>query len=472
MAKAQITLFIIIGMIVLLATMVTIMLFSRGKQEATEEAGKAQLSQSLLQPVKDYVTQCLSLTSENALLLLGQQGLRLTQGQGSTGKDFPVNDGIEQIRMADRSNVSYLVQNKPEFEINTVPLHADTLPKPFQQNFMTNNHMKNNEVMTYYPWRVYPQNPFPDELPGVAETLTGKGFFGWNVIPNLDTPREKSVAEMLEAYINSNIQNCTKWETLERQGLDAAVGMPETKVIMGEADTSFKLSWPITVTHKTSGAQAQLKEFTATHAARLKSLWQYTQWLIDQDVVDPEFDIKTASTNEMKVFVSRFGGKGSVVEVKDERSRLRGEPYTFRFARINRAPAMFWVNQLLLNQNPQFLCQGAIVAFTQTGASTGELKINRPQGGTTSCAGEPETLITINAVEPDEDPITLSAVILNKNNLNLGTTAVDDRDVRGCAFDTRIAASDGFAMDWQLIRLWFRSFQAEESPCRSLEIYG
>lgn len=69
--RAQVTIFIIIGIILLLSTVLVIYLVSRQSVKPLEEAIIVPES---AKPVHEFITGCLEQTSKRGVALLGQQG--------------------------------------------------------------------------------------------------------------------------------------------------------------------------------------------------------------------------------------------------------------------------------------------------------------------------------------------------------------------------------------------------------------
>src|SRR5574341_43757 len=85
--KAQITIFIIIGLLVVIAFGITLYAASKmGTRFETRET-QQRVEQLGIQPIQDYVTTCLSLAVTDALGLIGKQGGVIYKSQGGTTPD-------------------------------------------------------------------------------------------------------------------------------------------------------------------------------------------------------------------------------------------------------------------------------------------------------------------------------------------------------------------------------------------------
>ena len=94
MKKAQITVFIIIGIMLLLGTALLIYVVSlKPEQKSKTDVISQSLRQSAVQPVKEYVLSCLDVVSSDALEFVGKQGGRLFVSQGGITPD-PVDSEL------------------------------------------------------------------------------------------------------------------------------------------------------------------------------------------------------------------------------------------------------------------------------------------------------------------------------------------------------------------------------------------
>jgi len=88
MKHGQITIFMIIGIIILLgAGMLIYMTMIKPEKSGEEKVAAQALRQAAVQPIKDYITSCLDITSADALEFVGKQGGRLYVSQGGTIPD-------------------------------------------------------------------------------------------------------------------------------------------------------------------------------------------------------------------------------------------------------------------------------------------------------------------------------------------------------------------------------------------------
>src|SRR3989338_9739612 len=91
--KSQAAIFLIIG-IVMVMIAVSLILVSRfaAKKVSKQETIDVKEAAFDVQPVKNFVTECLSATSKNGLMLLGRQGGYLFRSQGGLLIDYSDTD--------------------------------------------------------------------------------------------------------------------------------------------------------------------------------------------------------------------------------------------------------------------------------------------------------------------------------------------------------------------------------------------
>ena len=131
--KSQATIFLIIGIVVVMVA-ISLIVLSRhaAKKVSKQEIIDIKEASFDVQPVKNFVTECLSSTSKNGLKLLGQQGGYLFKGQGGLLIDYPGTDeGIFFIKH-ENAKVIYNILS-PRFPIG-----------------------KYKPAIPGYPWKTFP----------------------------------------------------------------------------------------------------------------------------------------------------------------------------------------------------------------------------------------------------------------------------------------------------------------------------
>src|SRR3989338_7654439 len=100
-SKAQITFMIIIGLVVLISiSFVIYVVSSSAKKQATNEAVQSKQTRMNVQPIIEYVNQCLDKVSRESLSIMGKQA----------GYLFTTHNGDPQGGLEDEFNDAYLGQ--------------------------------------------------------------------------------------------------------------------------------------------------------------------------------------------------------------------------------------------------------------------------------------------------------------------------------------------------------------------------
>ena len=173
--RAQITLFILIGIIVLFA--LTIPFFFMAEKQTSPNK---QVRNSVVKQVSEYVTECLSQVSAEGLTLIGQQGGVIFKSQGGFVLD-PKSDNKDFAYYGYQNHtVRYAVSLNPEFN----------LPYEKYSTFMSNR-------APVYPWITFPYNPFQHN----NISFIANGLLGFNHLTPLDSTPDS---------IQQNLQNSHK----------------------------------------------------------------------------------------------------------------------------------------------------------------------------------------------------------------------------------------------------------------------
>ncbi len=482
MRQAQITLFIILGLVLLLAVAIAVYVLS--SQEGGDQGVRSStIRQEVIKPVERYVTECLSLVSNAGMLLLAEQGGTITRSQGGISPDFlPDQEGERYVLTDEGANVTYLLRTDPSFT-----MALETAP------FISSSPTLERHSQLVYPYMTFPFNPIQP-----VPQFSMSGLFGWNRIQPLehgnDTP--ESWQETLEAYVSANVQRCVNWELLAGTRRIIAPDEPAVRVSFGRSDTTFRMAWPIVATEISTGATATVKDFSVTQPVRLASIYQSIRSMLDKDASELLYRVK-AEPGVRVQHVTRDGkSHGSLVHLTDTLSSVGDERYVMTFARHNRPPALLAINQTLLDQPDAFLgdCRDTIIGFSQGArdcpdaeARLGSNGCQTPSGPAPGCAddslqcrglalardlgqdstafaltirggvhgdGEPcgiDIRLPLFAVDPDEQSVLFQFDF--PPNVQGGYRVTTDDLARRC-LGVKAVATDGTAKDWQVARIW------------------
>ena len=421
MKKAQITVFIMISLIILTLVGITYYMIGRTQtQEGEEQIRKQQVSAVKLDPVREYVVSCLSITSAEGFELLGEQGGYIYESQGGIiPEPAPENYADYQL-----TKVHYSIY-RPLSDVGTL-FYANTSKYPFP-TFPVVYHPVTGEVV------------FQNYM---------KGYYGRNKIPPIYKPRENSIQEQLEKFTVNGTLQCLDWSDFERQGLNITeTGKPNITVEFAEADVAFYMNWPLEIRDAATDASTKMNEFIVIYPVRMERIHTFAKLLLDGDVGNISYDIRAGDGEVSSYIIPDIKGKDDLIKVTDSQSYILGEEYQFRFMRENRPPALFYTNETVLD-GP--LCNESTIAIV------GENNLTFRD----SC-GIRSFNLTFKMIDPDEEILGFNYTILSyspakKEKLYApGKTSYkiskDDADFEKIGLN--VSVTDGQYTDWQVINI-------------------
>ena len=364
----------------------------------SERHGKEAMQQTQelpleVQSVKSYIQSCLDKTAADALRLIGHQGGYIYQSQGGLTPDFS-NEmlGVEYLTYGEdiKYNVPYLIK-RPLGHIGNPPFYFSEIPD--------------------YPWKTFPYHSLP------PTNRVFYGYFGLTYLPPIMRPFEGSIEEQLETFVANNMAKCVDWSTFSSEGLviDSGDVLPNVTMLVNEI--KFSIKFPITVTNKRTGATTTISDFTTSVPVKLlgyreTSIYDFIKLIMSYDVSDISYNIENAVSGPIRVIVKRDVYKNDdLIIVRDTSSKIRGEAFEFWFARQNRNPALYYIEE---NFQPFHL---------------GDMYNNS---------------IAVNGVDPDEDELTF----------RFEPSVVKEADLPPLVNQTKslkikVTASDGELEDYQ-----------------------
>lgn len=350
--KSQVTLFAIIGVVlVLVIGLVFYLKTSAAKKPGGpggDTPGKIKIQ---LQPIEDYVVQCLNKVTKEGLVLLGRQGGYLYRSQGGIQIDFrDVFEGEIFVNYpSDGYKVAYGIY-------------------PLRQN-----------VGTYrfnapeYPWTEFPSDG--------AGGKTFEGVFGVSELQDIT-----KLEQNLKAYIENNLKECIDWSVLNDYEVNE--GNIDASIEIAKKDLSVNLEYPLTIKQKSTGDTTTMQEFFTRQDVRLREIYSVVRYLIERDVTDIKFSIGNDAVlkDGLSIEVVRdVYEQDDIVIVKDTESLIDNKPYEFVFARHNRMPALHYISMAALH-----LPAGhTITADDLVAGGIASLKANDPDEDTYTFSIEP-----------------------------------------------------------------------------------
>ena len=408
--KSQVTVFIIIVLVIMVMFGITYYIIGLSAEQAAEESiVRQQIGAEKIEPFNEYVKSCLSLASSEGLELLGKQGGYIYKSQGGMYEDpLPAERGKEFIDY-EGTKVHYGIY-APKADVGTV--FFATTPK--------------------YPWPTFPEvyHPVTGEL-GNPEYL--EGYYGRNKLPPFERPKENSIQEQLEEFTISGVITCIDWATFTQQGLNISAGQPNVSVVFAEADMTFNLDWPITITDLGTGAVTDMREFIVIYPVRMRKIYDFAALVMDKDVGNISFDIKASDGIISAQTAEDVFGNDDLIMIRDTESMVLGTPYEFRFMRQNRPPALYYIHPI-----EDWICNTSLVQ------SVPPNRLNVVN----SCGDN--IVLNFTTLDPDEDnvEITFSKPLPYE---------LDQFDVYARNYSIEVRAGDGQYTDTQQISFDVRS---------------
>src|SRR3989344_2763064 len=304
--KSQITVFIILGAVILMIFLFLYVLTTFIQEDnSLVTSTQATLKNTLL---ISYVTKCLQRTATDGLSLIGNQG----------GKIFLTEEDQKINYMGKKVLVGISNQPLPSGMI---------IPFPFRQE------------STLFPFFGR------DKIPNLCNS-EGLNARNENFQPCLSYARTGSIQKQLDAYIEQKIIECSKLDTLF-EGVEYQLPIAET--IIGNSNILFNLYFPINYT--IDNQIFELKVFNQEFNIRLEKFHEFIKALTKSEVSYSNFDILN-NYNELQEYYEGFYVKvindiasteidGDLIEITDFKSVIDGHAYSFKFVRENRPPVFF-----------------------------------------------------------------------------------------------------------------------------------
>jgi hypothetical protein len=229
-SKGQITMFIILGIIILFV--VALAVYMRGSLNTVRPPVQQLIVAEEIEPIQVFVTDCLAATSKDALIRLGQNGGFIS---------IPTGLKINPTKPYD-SEVLF-------FPPQIIPYWYYSRPCP-----------------TSSVGCIYMRNPWMcEEGKDCALPYTG---------PN-------SMEEQMNIFIEQNIATCLDNFASFTDRFDIKTGKINVDTRIAEEEVGFKLEYPLLITIKGSNMKEEIPYFYAEHKLNLKQIYQFAQEIRD-----------------------------------------------------------------------------------------------------------------------------------------------------------------------------------------------
>jgi len=338
--KAQITIFMILGIILLLTFILLYFISDIAKKPAGKERVEETFENALAsQSIKQYVTSCLENALQDGLIILGNQGGFLFIDQGSI-----IPRTLVKTAQLNQENITYLIR--------PVPLQPPWYPCFTPENPPGYCNFTNN--LTRFP-KLYSYSFGTSKLPFLTKK---QGAF--------------SIQAQLEQYVSSYTKRCINIQSLialpELAGYNISEGNISANVSFGANDVSAIIDYPVSIS---SGNKkiSKVISYGAKINIRFLKIYESVNDMIQKDNNYLEYALVEDTLlgfflgNPLK-FRELYGATitkiqipnntyDNIIIINDSLSKIKGEPYAFKFAIQNRIPVLDYIEKKILDENSQ-----------------------------------------------------------------------------------------------------------------------
>jgi len=377
--KAQVTIFIIVGLIILI--IFALLLYLKNTMANQDQKQSIEAVGRMIREYMKYDTYfggCMEQATRESLELAGMQGGVIYDFQASDTKYFfgPTNGypyGRYMIPYTYKDiqhNVSYgitMPRLGTQFHPN-LPLYPYGLT-----NLVTNPKVLNpSYINTLGNYPKNPMTPLCDYYGNNRRELSDE-----TACETYDSKSESdhnSIQEFLQTYIENRSINCIRLESIE--GLnkyDVTMGNITANVTFGEHHVEANIVFPIKIKISRLTSELLLEKFHVKYNVRLKKIHELVSHLIERDVNNVFFDIvrDAPTVNDCKDITGgnsvclkpgmsihkinnvclgtglcETGNYDDILFIVDNNSTLDGLDYIFQFAIQNRPPALDLIKEV------------------------------------------------------------------------------------------------------------------------------
>lgn len=390
--RAQVTLFIIIG-IILLFSFALIYYLIQSYSEEVQTSGVISLFKvpQYALPVTSYVTSNLEQATREGLYLIGMQGGYIYDFQGGLIPFGSLEQGEDFVPFAGY-NVSYGLKK--------------------EKNNYHNYYFADPPL---YPWFYYPYPSHPRD----SRTKFFGGFFGFENLPSLDNETDPmSIKMQLEAYITNYLEENIDLSVFEDQGFEIKQGEMRVSVDISKRDVTAFLEFPIEIIMRHTGESTDVNLFYTTEQVRLRSMHRFALDIIKKDTTDILNDIlnyeeilrKNFLTDDVSVeVIGNAYVYDDMIVIEDTLSKLYTNPYIFQFARQNRPPALWFIDRPAIFFIGAEAVRGAEIKESHF---DGYLFADDPDGDDVTFYFEPELPIPLSMEDFDRGYIDITVFVI------------------------------------------------------------
>jgi hypothetical protein len=399
MRRGQITLFILLGLLMIFA-LIFFFYMMGVETEAKTKVSIEKISESILSStaIKYYVITCLDAAAEQSLRLAGLQSGYIYDFQAAgTARYFgpPVRDyGYHIVPFwyspsGTYFDVAYGIY-APEFRL---PSHPPPPLYPYEGSLQRNPPILN----VFGNFKV----SAPDTISSLPELCykNGSNTFGikgfeWSCESYSPNPK-LTIQYYLEQFIANKTRECVNLSLLESKGYNVSAGTGiNASVLFGENHVFVMLQYPIVIGVRGQTPFVKVLSYTSEQPVRFKKVYELASHMIRRDVRNIFFDfrnetlryqltdcpglnitpgkttrsLRNASCLYPGMSVTQYrdvcksttfycpkGNYSDVILIKDDASAANQEPFIFEFAVENRYPVLDYIDESVLPNSSYYL---------------------------------------------------------------------------------------------------------------------
>ncbi len=403
--KAQITIFIVLGIVVVIIFGLVNFISNQSSDVALEKKINKIYGDFLSSSnIKYLANDCMERTSGEALLLIGLQGSRIYDYQAIQGhsiKDFydviPFNDtrynssgiiynvsyGIRAPTTTpypNASNYPYLSSLKSDVSDILQDLFINATKRTINSNDFIFAEVENKSRFTLL-------TPLCNKIGPNDPSILGAGISCETTSPN-----NRSVQEYIKLYVTHNIKDCINFTLRETSKYNISLGNISIVPLIGETDLLVSMRYPIVISLKNKPPITKYIDFNIRPKVRLKTVHEIASHIIGHNRIKSFFDpsLKKTYSESNNIFFNITGDdptncfRGSapcivpgikvsklrdyclnnphcnfgnphyrysdIIIIQDNHSIIDGVPYMFLFAVENRRPALDIIDESIEHQ--------------------------------------------------------------------------------------------------------------------------
>ncbi|MBU1198456.1 MAG: hypothetical protein KJ685_01350 [Nanoarchaeota archaeon] len=358
--KAQITLFVIFGLI-LLIVFIVLLLIRKSAEPKTMTGVDEILNEIKTGSVKNHIVSCISETAMDALEKIGANGGLIYSFEGGTTLFQDVVVGEDYL------NYTYL--DNPYFV--AYGLKKNQLCS--QINYDVPDYPYLDKLLSLLPG-IYSSNCLYDSFYSAYD-----GFYGQNDMRKLCYAARDSSCEgfakgavigftiqkQLEDFVSRKIPICTNFSAFtERMSAEITIaGDPKTEAIIHDSEIILLVEYPVKITFENQEPITEIINYQVNIDVRLGRIYNFLYNVFSLDSKKIEFNL------DEEFISSSFWNNGlelrrikdpcplcdypfnhdDIIEVIDRKSKVKGRAFLFRSAVENRRPALDKIDNLTID---------------------------------------------------------------------------------------------------------------------------